>query len=119
VTSSGSDCRIAVIRSRTLCLHFILLFSLTGCDAYSGGGGGYGYGGGPAYYDYGRRDYNPGYAPYYQLNRQDRRWQDQGAQEQRRYNPPPSYHAPQPPPSPPSATQNQKALENLGFRPDR
>jgi hypothetical protein len=76
VTSNGYDSRIAVIQPNTMCRHFLLLLTLAGCDVYSGGGGGYGYGRGPGYYDYG--GISPGYAPYYQHNRQDRRWQDQG-----------------------------------------
>jgi hypothetical protein len=111
VTSNGYDSRIAAIQPNTVCRHFLLLLTLAGCDVYSGDGGGYDYGRGPAYYDGG---ISTGYAPYYQHNRQDRRWQDQGASEQRRHNPQPAYVTP-----PPSATQNRKALENLGFRPDR
>lgn len=93
-------------------LHFILLFALAGCEPYGVGGAGYGYGGGPAYYNSGRGDYGP--------ERQERRWQNQGAQEQRNYNAPPPRQAPPPSPSPsvPSAAVNRKALENLGFRPN-
>jgi hypothetical protein len=100
-------------------LRFILLFALVGCDTYGVGNGGYGYGGAPAYYDYDRGGYSPGYAPYYQHERQDRRWQNQGAQEQRQSNAPPPHQPAPPSPSPPSAAQNKKALENLGFRPNQ
>jgi hypothetical protein len=99
--------------------HFILLFALVGCDTYGVGGGGYGYGSAPAYYGYDRGGYGPGYPPYDERERQERRWQNQGAQEQRQYNAPPHHQAPPPSPSPPSAVQNRKALENLGFRPNR
>ena len=98
--------------------HFILLFALVGCDTYGVGGGGHGYGGAPAYYDSGRDGYGPGYAPYYERERQERKWQNQGAQGQRNYNAPPPRQALPPSPSPPSADQNRKALENLGFRPN-
>lgn len=97
-------------------LHFILLFALVGCDTYAVGGGGYSYGSEPAYYDYGRGGYGSGYAPYYERERQERRWQNQGIQEQRYYNAP--LHQAPPPSPPPSAAQNWKALENLGFRPN-
>jgi hypothetical protein len=98
-------------------LHFLLLFALGGCDTY--GGGGYGYGGAPAYYDSGRGSYGADYAPYYERERQERRWQNQDAQGQRSYNAPPPRQALPPSPSPPSAAQNRKALENLGFRPNQ
>jgi hypothetical protein len=111
VRSICYDSRIAGFRPNTVCHHFLLLLTLAGCGVYSGDGGGYSRG--PAYYDYGGM--GTGYAPYYQHDRQDRRWQDQGAPEQRRHNPQPAYV----PPPPPSATQNPKALENLGFRPNR
>jgi hypothetical protein len=100
-------------------LHFILFFALAGCDTYREEGGRYGYGSAPAYYDYGRGGYGSGYAPYYERERQDRRWQNHGAQEQGHYNAPPPHQAPPPSPPPPSAAQNRKALENLGFRPNQ
>jgi hypothetical protein len=100
-------------------LRFILLFALAGCDTYGGGSGGYGYSGAPAYYDYDRGGYGAGYAPHYERERPERRWQNRGAQEQRQYNaPPPRQALPPSPPPPPSAAQNRKALENLGFRPN-
>ena len=100
-------------------VRFALLFALVGCDTYSAGSGSYGYGGAPAYYDHDRGGYSTGFAPYYEREHQERRWQSQGAQEQRNYNAPPPRQAPPPSPSPPSAAQNRKALENLDFRPNQ
>ena len=97
-------------------LHFIFLFALVGCDTYGEGGG---YGSAPAYYDHGRSGYGSGYAPYYERDHQERRWQNQGAYEQRQYNTPPPHQTLPSSPTPPSAIQNRKALENLGFRPNQ
>jgi len=92
---------------------FTLLFAVMGCGAYDVGGYG---GASQGYYDRGWTEYSPGYTPqgYYQRERYDRGWQNQGAQEQR--------PVPRQPPvnqSPPSAAQNKKALDDLGFRPNR
>jgi hypothetical protein len=91
---------------------FVLLLALAGCETYGASSGGYGYGPPPAYgyYDYGSRGYDSGYGAG-RYNQRDRYGQRE------RYNQPTQMQPRQVAP-PPSATQNQKALENLGFRPN-